>query len=92
MNSEEQKLKFILMRESPSFRETAIVKTLEVDAGLYFMALSYMDDTNLCKHFRNMIVLEEYETAETAKKEINRRGIEITFKEKEITFSMKPKL
>ncbi len=86
MTANEQKLLFILQKESP-LPTNADLHTLEVTEDMYYLAMQLMDNQNLCKHFRNMIVLEEYETADIAKNELIKRGYVITFKDKIINFS-----
>lgn len=88
MNHLEQKLLYIYQKEGVVvMAENASIATLDVSDVMYAQALSIMDDKHLCRHFRDMIVLEEYETADLAKAELNRRGYIITFKEKSICFT-----
>ncbi len=89
MTQNENKLLSIIQKENPLPMPNAQLHTLEVPESMYYLALHLMSNENLCKHFRNMITLEEYETAEVAKNELIKRGYKITFKDKLINFSPK---
>lgn len=62
------------------------IKAFEVDPALHTMLMMWISNLDLCKHFRDMIVLEEYETVSLAKKELEARGYRIEILENSIKF------
>jgi hypothetical protein len=90
MSDNEYKLLQIYKKEKHimfSVTDDMEIHSLDIGEDLYEKMLPYMAHENLCRHFRDSIVLENYETAERAKKELNKRGYNIEFLDNSIKFT-----